>query len=51
MATTDMRMVGWAMGVSLLEHRRNEKILEEVKVEPIAMVMSSKEKAGMERAR
>ena len=25
--------------VSLLEHRRNEKIVEEAKVEPIAMVM------------
>ena len=39
MATTEMRMVRWAMGVSLLEHRRNEDILEEAKVEPIAMVM------------
>ena len=29
----------WAMGVSLLEHRRNEDILEEAKVEPIATVM------------
>ena len=29
----------WAMGVSLLEHRRNEEILEEARVEPIAMVM------------
>ena len=27
------------MGVSLLEHRRNEEILEEAKMEPIAMVM------------
>ena len=26
------------MGMSLLEHRRNEEILEEAKVEPIAMV-------------
>ena len=25
MATTEMRMVRWAMGVSLLEHRRNEE--------------------------
>ena len=32
-------MVRWAMGVRLLEHRRNEEILEEAKVEPIAMVM------------
>ena len=39
MATTDMIMVRWAMGASLLEHRRNEEILEEAKVEPIAMVM------------
>ena len=36
MATTEMRTVRWAMGVSLLEHRRNE---EEANVEPIAMVM------------
>ena len=28
-----------AMGMSLLEHGRNEEILEEAKVEPIAMVM------------
>ena len=39
MATTETRMVQWAMVVSLLEHRRNEEILEEAKVEPIAMVM------------
>ena len=39
MATTEMRMVRWAMGVSLLEHSRNEKILEEAKVEAIATVM------------
>ena len=39
MATTDIRMVRWAMGVSLLEHRRNEEILEEAKVEQIAAVM------------
>ena len=32
-------MVRWAMGVSLLEHRRNEEILEEAKVEAIATVM------------
>ena len=36
MATTEI-MVRWAMG--LLEHRRNEEILEEAKVEPIAMFM------------
>ena len=34
-----MRLVRWAMGVSLLEHRRNEEILEEAKVEAIATVM------------
>ena len=39
MATTETRMVQWAMVVSLLEHRRNEEILEEAKVEPISMVM------------
>ena len=38
MATTDMRMVQWAMGVSLLEHRRNDT-LDEAKVEAIATVM------------
>ena len=32
MATTEMRMVRWAVGVSMLEHRRNEEILEEAKV-------------------
>ena len=39
MATTEMRMVRWAMGVRLLEHRRNEEILEEANVEAIATVM------------
>ena len=39
MATTEMRMVRWAMGVSLLGHRMNEEILEEAKVEQIATVM------------
>ena len=33
-----VRRVG-LMGVSLLEHRRNEEILEEAKVEQIATVM------------
>ena len=32
-------MVRWAMGLSLLEHRRNDDILEEARMEPIAMVM------------
>ena len=39
MATTETRMMRWAMGVSLLEHRRNEEILEGEKVEAIATVM------------
>ena len=39
MATTEMRMVRWAMGVSLLEHQRNEDILKEAKVELIPIVM------------
>ena len=38
MATTEMRMVRWAMVGSLLEHRRNEEILEEARVQPITMV-------------
>ena len=33
------------MGVSLLEHRRNDQLLEEVKVEQIVMVMR---KRGLE---
>ena len=33
--TTEMRMVRWEMGVSLLEHRRNE----EVRMEQIVTVM------------
>ena len=36
--TTDLRMVRWVMGVSLLEHQRNEVISEEATVKPIAMV-------------
>ena len=39
MATTEMRMVRWAMWVSLSEHRRNEGIMEDAKVEHIATVM------------
>ena len=35
----EMIMVRWAIGVSLFEHRRNEEILEEGKVEPTALVM------------
>ena len=38
-ANAEMIMVRWAMGVSLLEHRRNEEILEEANVEQIATVM------------
>ena len=32
-------MVRWSMGVSLLEHRRNEEILEEARVVLTVMVM------------
>ena len=39
MATTEMRIVRWAMGVSLLEHRINEETMEEAKVEAIATDM------------
>ena len=39
MATTEMRMVRWAMGVSLLEHRRNEEILGKAQMEAIATVI------------
>ena len=38
-----MRLVRWAMVASLLEHRRNEEILDEAEVEQIAM---EKEKLG-----
>ena len=38
MATTEMIMVRWAMGVSLLEHRI-KKILVEAKVDPITTAM------------
>ena len=36
-------MVQWALGVSLLEHQRNEEIVDEAKAEPIEMVMNEKE--------
>ena len=49
MAKTEMKMVRWAMGVSLSDHRRNEEILEEAKVEQIARY--EKEKAGVVRPR
>ena len=39
MATAEIRMVRWALGLSLLEHRRYEDILEEAKIEHIATVM------------
>ena len=39
MSTTDMK-------ISLLEHQRSEEILEEAKVEPIAMVMKRLEWFG-----
>ena len=38
MTTTEMRMVRLATEVTLLQHRRNEEILEEANVEPIATV-------------
>ena len=40
----------WAMGVSQLEHRRNEEVLEEAKLESYSNGYE-KEKAGMVRAR
>ena len=39
MATTEMRMVQWTIGVSMLEHRINEDNLEEARVVLMAMVM------------
>ena len=45
MATAEIRMVRWAMGLSLLEHRRNEEILEEAKIEHSDGY--EKEKAGV----
>ena len=42
MVTTEMKMVQWAMGVSRFEHRVNEEILEEAKMELIAMAMRRK---------
>ena len=41
-ATTERRMVRLAGCVSLLEHFRNEEILEEARVEQIAIVMKIK---------
>ena len=51
MATSEMRMVRWPMVVSLLEHRGNEEILEEARVEPIAMVMRRMEWFGHVKGR
>ena len=48
MATAEMRMVRWAMGVSLLEHWRNEEIMQEAKVEQ--SVCHERETIGMVRA-
>ena len=39
MATTETRMVRWALGVSLLENRINGEILEQATVETIGMVI------------
>ena len=47
-ATTEMRMVQWAMGVSPLEHWRNEEILGEARVEGDS---HDKAKVGMVWAR
>ena len=49
MATREMRMVRWAMGVSLQERRRNEEMLEEARVEPMVMVMRRLQWYGMEK--
>ena len=38
MERTEMRKVRWAMGMSLFEHRRNEEILEEARVERFVLV-------------
>ena len=38
MATTEMMMALWALGVNMHAHCRNEEMLEEANVEPIAMV-------------
>ena len=43
-ATTKRRIVRLATGVSLVEHCRNEEILEVARVEPIVIV---KKKVGM----
>ena len=37
MATKEMRMVQWALGISLLECQRNEEILEEARVKQMVM--------------
>ena len=44
-------MMRWAMGVSLLEHCRNEEILDGAKMEPIAMVMRRLEWFGQMKRR
>ena len=51
MATTEMRMVRWAMGVTLLKQRRNEEILEEASVEQIVMVMRRKRLESFEHVK
>ena len=43
---TDKDEKPMATGVSLLEHQRNEEILEETKVEPIPVVMRRQEWFG-----
>ena len=48
-STFFIQCIDFLLANSPLEHRRNEEILEEAKVEPIAMVYE-KENAGMVRA-
>ena len=42
MASCEMRMVRYCLGISLEEHRRNEDILQEAKVVPIKDLMRRK---------
>ena len=42
MNKTEMRMLRWIQGVSLREHKRNEKIREVAKVQPITTHLMQK---------
>ena len=42
MATTEMGIVWWALGVSLPRHRRNGEISEDTKLEPFPVGMRRK---------